>query len=122
MSNRLSLSSGEIEWSSWAPWTSIPKIYIPEGPGVYEVVYGEDRDGERLQIGETKILRSHLRKSLLGDKRHERGDGRVISVGGKIQASEDVRLLVVRWAETGNYHAVRAELERRYGRVPKYRG
>lgn len=118
------LRSEEIEWGSWMPWTSIPQIDIPQMPGVYEVVYRDDTDGERLTIGETIHLREHLRKNLFRDTRHIKGDGKTIAVGGKIKANEDVTLLLVRWAETENHHAVKSELKdlhfRRFGRLPKH--
>lgn len=117
MSNRISLRSGEIEWDRWVPWNSIPRLDIPLGPGVYEVVYEDEPDGERLQIGETKQLGKHLRECLVGDRRLK-------AVGGKIKANEDVNQLLVRWAEIENYRAAKSELKssyiRRFGRLPKY--
>jgi hypothetical protein len=117
MSERVILVCGEVEWSGWIPWTLIPQFKTPRGPGVYEVVYENDPDGQRLQIGETIHLGEHLRKNLFRDRRH-------MAVGGRIKANEDVTQLLVRWAETENYRAVKSELKGRhlatFGRLPKY--
>lgn len=84
---------------------------------MYEVVYRDDLDGERLQIGEAIKLHEHVLKYLFRDRRLK-------AVGGKIKAAEDVEQLLVRWAETENYRAVKSELMRlhleRFGRRPKH--
>lgn len=117
MDQRATLASGEIEWGRWVSWTSIPGIELPAGPGVYEVVHEDEPNGERLQIGEAIHLGKHLRKYLFRDPR-------LSAVGGKIKAAENVGQLLVRWAETDNYHEVKSELKnlhlRRFGRLPKY--
>lgn len=98
-------------------WTCISRLDIPLGPGVYEVVYKDDVDGLRLQIGETIHLHEHLRKNLVADPRN-------LAVGGRIKANEDVMRLLVRWAETVNHSAVKSELMDlhvgRFGRRPKH--
>jgi hypothetical protein len=117
MSDHVTLTSGEIEWGSWVPWTSIPEIDIPLGPGVYEVVYRDDLDGERLQIGEAIKLHEDVLKYLFRYRDLK-------AVGGRIKAAEDVEQLLVRWTETENHHAVKSELMRlhleRFGRLPKH--
>lgn len=74
---------------------------------MYEVVYKDDPDGERLQIGEAIDLSKHVREYLFRDRKLK-------AVGGKIKASEDVTRLLVRWAETGNHHSVKSELKTLY--------
>lgn len=90
--DRTILTSGEIEWGNWVPWTSIPQIDIPLGPGVYGIVYKDDPGGERLQIGEAIDLGKHVREYLFRDRRLK-------AVGGKIKANEDVTRLLVRWSD-----------------------
>jgi hypothetical protein len=119
MGYRVMLGGGEIEWSDWAPWTSIPYIseVIPEGPGVYEVARKGQADGKRLQIGKTIHLRVHLLDNLLGDTRES-------AVGGRIMAHEDVTYLLVRWAEIEKHHAAKRELVNlhlaQFGCYPEY--
>jgi len=112
-----------LEWSDWFAWSrfeldarSDPEsVILPDSPGVYEARL-IDND-ERLTIGRASNLRMRVKQGLV--------KGKVPHSSGKnIRESEDVSLIVIRWAVTDRPAAVEEELHRRhaefFGRLPKY--
>ena len=111
-----------LEWGWWKWWDDLREdsrsgegVAVPPVPGVYEVAIHSQE--QRLYIGKASSLRARVKQALVnGTFRHR--------AGRKIEASEDVSRVVVRWAGTDRPAAAEEELHRRhverFGALPKY--